>query len=184
VGSLLEDAGYEVVETAPPMLEEFFSLWKRVGVLDMMLGLVRMLPQIDDSGLTAAMTNWTSTFPEASGDTFLKGLQDRDMVMRAWNVFFADHPLIVTPMITVPTIARGYDVSHPDASAELDVYGRWGINLSAIGMPALAFPVGSHEGAPMGVQFTAHTWREDLLLAAGDALEERLGKVQPVDPAW
>jgi len=184
VGALLEDAGYEVVETAPPMLEEFFTLWKRVGVLDMMLGLVRMLPQIDDSGLTAATMNWTSTFPEASGDTFLKGLQDRDMVMRAWNVFYANYPLLVIPMMTVPTIARGYDVSHPDAPAKLEMHGRWGVNLSAISMPALAFPVGSHEGAPMGVQIASHTWREDLLLAAGDALEERLGRVQPIDPQW
>jgi amidase len=58
------------------------------------------------------------------------------------------------------------------------------VNLSAIAMPALAFPVGSHEGAPMGVQIAAHTWREDLILAAGDALELRLGEVAPVDVAW
>lgn len=184
VGRLLEDAGYEVVETLPPMLETFFSLWKRVGVLDMVLGLVRMLPQIDDAGLTTAMTNWTNTFPEATGETFLKALQDRDMLIRAWNAFFAEHQLLVTPMMTKPTIPRAYDISHPDASAELDDYGRWGVNLSAIAMPALAFPVGSHEGAPMGVQIAAHTWREDLILAAGDALELRLGEVAPVDVAW
>jgi len=184
VGRLLEDAGYEVMETLPPMLETFFSLWKRVGVLDMVLGLVRMLPQIDDAGLTTAMTNWTNTFPEATGETFLKALQDRDMLIRAWNAFFAEHQLLVTPMMTKPTIARAYDISHPDASAELDDYGRWGVNLSAIAMPALAFPVGSHEGAPMGVQIAAHTWREDLILAAGDALELRLGEVAPVDVAW
>ncbi|MEY4010665.1 MAG: indoleacetamide hydrolase, partial [Actinomycetota bacterium] len=104
VGRLLEDAGYEVVETLPPMLETFFSLWKRVGVLDMVLGLVRMLPQIDDAGLTTAMTNWTNTFPEATGETFLKALQDRDMLIRAWNAFFAEHQLLVTPMMTKPTI--------------------------------------------------------------------------------
>lgn len=184
VGSLLEDAGYEVVETCPPMLDVFFSLWKRVGVLDMMFGLVRMLPQIDDSGLTTAMTNWTNTFPPADGEVFLKGLQDRDMLIRSWNAFYAEYPLLVTPMVSIPTVPRAFDVSHPDASAELDDYGRWGINLSAIGMPALAYPVGSHEGAPMGVQITAHAWREDLLLEAGDALEQRLGAVTPVDPTW
>lgn len=184
VGALLEDAGYEVTETAPPMLETFFSLWKRVGALDMMLGLVRMLPQIDDAGLTTAMTDWVTTFPEPTGEMFLKGLQDRDMLIRAWNAFYAEYPLLVTPMMTLPTVPRAYDVSHPGGSAELDVYGRWGVNLSAIGMPALAYPHGSHEGAPMGVQIAAHSWREDLLLAAGDALEERLGAVPAVDPAW
>lgn len=67
VGSVLESAGYEVTETAPPMLAEFFSLWKTVGVLDMMLGLVPALPGIDDAGLTTAMGNWTGTFPNRQG---------------------------------------------------------------------------------------------------------------------
>ena len=127
------------------------------------------------------MTDWVTTFPEPTGEMFLKGLQDRDMLIRAWNAFYAEYPLLVTPMMTLPTVPRAYDVSQPGGSAELDVYGRWGVNLSAIGMPALAYPHGSHEGAPMGVQIAAHSWREDLLLAAGDALEERLGAVQAVE---
>ena len=181
---ILADAGYEVVETAPPMLEEFFSLWKTVGALDLMLGLVPALPGIDDAGLTAAMVNWTQSFPEPSGQVFLRGLQTRDMVMRAWNTFLAGHQLILTPMMTVPTVERAYDVAHPDAGAELDLFGRWGINLSAIQMPALAFPTGSHDGAPLGVQLVAHTWREDLLLTAGDVLERALGEVKPVGISW
>jgi len=36
----------------------------------------------------------------------------------------------------------------------------------------------------LGVQIATHAWREDRLLAAGDALEERLGKVAVVDPVW
>lgn len=184
VGRILEEAGYVVEEKAPPMLDVFFSLWKRVGVFDMMLGLVPMLSQIDDKGLSAAMTNWTKSFPPATGETFLKGLQDRDLLIRAWNAFYADYPVLVTPMVTVPTIARAFDIVSPDASLWLDEVGRWGINLSAVGMPALAFPVGSHEGAPMGVQITAHAWREDLLLQVGEALEASLGAVAPIDPRW
>lgn len=184
VGALLEDAGYVVEETAPPMLDTFFSLWKRAGVFDMVLGLVPMLPQIDDAGLTTAMTMWTGSFPPATGETFLAALRDRDMLIRAWNEFYETYPVMVTPMMTVPTIARAFDVESPEASLWLDEVGRWGINLSAVGMPALAFPVGSHEGAPMGVQITSHAWREDLLLQVGEALEMRLGERTPIDPTW
>lgn len=181
---ILADAGHEVVETSPPMQDEFFTLWKRLGVLDMILGLVAMLPAIDDAGLTTAWNNWKDSFPPATGDTFLKALQERDMVMRAWTTFLTEHDVLVTPLMTTLTIPRRGDIAHANAMNEFDEIGRWGINLSAIALPALAFPVGSHDGTPLGVQVTARAWREDLLLATGRDLERSLGVVAPVDVQW
>ena len=183
-GLLLQDAGYEVEEVSPPMLDVFFGLWQRVGSPDMMFGMMAMLEAIDDSGLTETMNDWKPSFPEPTSQVFMKALADRDMLMRAWNRFLADHPLLVTPMMAEPTMTRGYDKSFVGAMSSMTTIGRWGVNLSAISMPALAYPVGQHEGAPLGVQIAAHTWREDLLLGAGDALEARLGTVAPVDVAW
>lgn len=182
VGALLEDAGYDVVETAPPMLDIFFSLWRRLSVFDIRLGLIPMLPQIDDAGLKSVISAWVQTFPEATPETHMKALFDRDILLRAWNQFFDEYPLVVTPMLTIPTLERGYDVRFPNAGDRFNDFGRWGINLSAIGIPALAFPVGSHDGAPLGVQFMSHSWREDHLFDAGCALEDRLGVVGPIDP--
>lgn len=182
VGKLLENAGYEVEETRPPMLDVFFSMWTRLGVLDMILGLAKMLPTIDDRGLSYAMGDWFETFPPATGETFIKALQDRDMLIREWNAFYAMFPVMVTPMVTIPTIARAADIAHPGAGGEIADFGRWGVNLSAIGMPALAYPHGFHEGAPMGVQIISHAWREDLLLDLGDALQRLTGPVMPVSP--
>lgn len=177
-------AGHDVVESAPPMQEEFFGLWKRLGVLDMILGLVAMLPAIDDAGLTTAWNNWKDSFPPPTGEVFLKALQDRDMVMRAWTSFLTEHDVLVTPLMSTLTIPRRGDIAHPNAMNEFDEIGRWGINLSAIAVPALAFPVGSHDGIPLGVQITARAWREDLVIAAGYVLECELGEVKPVDPTW
>lgn len=183
-GTLLQDAGYEVEEVSPPMLEVFFGLWQRVGAPDLMLGLMQMLDAIDDSGLTETMNDWRPSFPEPTSEMFVRALADRDMLMRAWNRFLGTYPLMVTPMMTEPTMARDYDRSFPGAMSSMSTIGRWGMNLSAVSMPALSFPLGQHEGAPLGVQIAAHTWREDLLLAAGDALELRLGEVPAVDPVW
>jgi amidase len=184
VGRSLAAAGYEVEEVSPPMLEVFFGLWQRVGAPDIVHGLMTMLDSIDDSGLTATMNDWKPWFPEPTSQMFMRALADRDMLIREWNRFLAVHPLLVTPMMAEPTMTRGYDMSFVGAMASMSSIGRWGMNLSAISMPALAFPVGMHEGAPLGVQIVAHTWREDLLLRAGDVLEEQLGQVQAVDPAW
>lgn len=150
----------------------------------MMLGLVTSLPVIDDAGLTYAWNNWKDSFPPATGETFLKALQDRDMVMRAWTTFLTEHDVLVTPLMSTLTIPRRGDIAHAGAMNEFDEIGRWGINLSAIAVPALAFPVGSHEGIPLGVQIAARAWREDLLLATGRTLERSLGQIRPVDPVW
>lgn len=184
VGDALSNAGYDVHEAVPPMTDSFFTMWERVGTFDIALGLAPMLPGIDDSGLTASISDWVETIPTPTPQTFMAALADRDMVMRAWNVFLAEHPLMVTPMMAKASIARGFDVSYKGAMADLLRYGRWGVNLSAIAMPALAFPAGHVDGVPIGVQLVAHQWREDILLRAGDALEQHFGVVEPVDVSW
>lgn len=184
VGTMLADAGYVVDEISMPMTDVFFTLWERLGSLDLSLGLAPMLKDIDDSGLRAAISDWLTTLPEPTPQTFMSALLDRDRVMRAWTRFLADRPIVVSPLMAIPAVARGYDVAHPGAMAELVHVGRWGMNLSAVAVPALAFPTGRVNGVPIGVQIFARAWREDLLLDAGDALEERFGVVTPVDCAW
>ena len=58
------------------------------------------------------------------------------------------------------------------------------LNVPTLGIPAMSFPMGKHEGAPIGVQIAAHAWREDLILEAGFALERHQGKVTPVSVEW
>jgi amidase len=184
VGDALSRAGYDVVEAVPPMTDAFFTLWERLGTFDIALGLAPMLPGIDDSGLTASISDWVDSIPAPRPQTFMTALADRDLVMRAWNRFLAEHPLVITPMMAKASIARGYDVAHTGAMEELLQHGRWGVNLSAIAMPALAFPAGHVDGVPIGVQMIAHQWREDILLDAGDVLEQHFGEIEPVDVAW
>ena len=183
-GKILEAAGYDVDEVTPPKVDVFFSLWQRLGAIDIMLGLRPMLPAIGDTGLQASIEDWANSFPPATSETFMTALIDRDLLVREWNRFLATYPIVVSPLMVNTTIPRGFDVDHPGAMAELVHVGRWGINLSAIAMPALAFPMGFVDGAPMGVQLFAHTWREDALLEAGGALEEALGVVRTVDVKW
>ena len=184
VGALLEDAGYEVEEISPPMLEVLFTMWLRLGALDVQLGLVPQLELLNDSGLTKAIHGMLPTFPTPTPQTMMQALTDRDLLFRAWNVFFEQYPLVVMPVITKPFMRMNEDVEGAEVMAELWNHLRYTVNLAALAIPSLAFPVGHHDGIPLGVQIATHAWREDRLLAVGDALEERLGKVAVVDPVW
>ena len=184
VGALLEDAGYEVEEISPPMLDVLFTMWLRLGSLDVQLGLVPQLDLLNDSGLSQAIHGMGPSFPAPTTQTLMHALADRDLLFRAWNVFFEQYPLVVMPVLTKPFMRMNEDIEGPDVMAELWNHLRYTVNLAALAIPSLAFPIGHDNGIPLGVQIATHAWREDRLLAVGDALEERLGKVGVVDPIW
>lgn len=183
-GRILSDAGYEVEEVTALMAEELFQLWQSIGSVDLLLGLVPMLDMLGDSGLSDVYNNWKHTFPEPSGATFIRAFQMRDLVTRAWNLFFAEYPLVVMPVYTEPFMRRGQDRETATSIVDIAEQARWVLNLPALGIPALAVPTGVVDGAPHGVQIASHTWREDLLLRAGDVIEEQIGRIAPVTPTW
>ena len=56
------------------------------------------------------------------------------------------------------------------------------VALNLLGLPAAAVPVGVADGLPQGVQLIGDRYREDLCLAAAEAIEDRLGVLTPIDP--
>ena len=183
-GAVLAAAGYEVEQVAPPMLEELFGLWQRLAAVEIITGLVPMLGTFGDTGLAEVYGNWKDTFPEPSGTQFMSALQTRETVLRTWNAFLARYPLLVMPVYTEPFMRRGQDRESPPSMTEVALHARYALNLPALGIPALAVPTGAVDGAPHGVQIASHAWREDLLLRAGDVMEQHLGRTAPVDPVW
>ena len=56
------------------------------------------------------------------------------------------------------------------------------VALCALGLPAVALPVGVGDGVPQAVQVIGPRYREDLCLDAAAALEEQAGIITPIDP--
>jgi amidase len=54
--------------------------------------------------------------------------------------------------------------------------------VNALGLPAVALPVGIQVGLPQAVQVIGPRYREDLCLDAGQAIEDRLDIITPIDP--
>jgi amidase len=59
---------------------------------------------------------------------------------------------------------------------------RMAMAVNALGLPAVALPVGIADGLPQSVQVIGPRYREDLCLDAAEAMEERLGIITPMDP--
>jgi amidase len=101
--------------------------------------------------------------------------------MRAWAEFQESHPLIVAPIATeIPSVA-GTDLDDGRVAEDIRTM-RMAMAVNALGLPAVAVPVGIRDGLPQVVQVIGPAYREDLCLGAAQAIEDRVGILTPIDP--
>jgi amidase len=120
--------------------------------------------------------------PELTVDDHLRALADRTRLVRAWNVFLARTPLVLTPVSAVAPYAHGFDVE--SAARTLNVWRESAtlMALPVLGLPGIAVPTGIVDGLPVGVQIVGPRFREDLVLAAAEAIEARAPRLTPIEP--
>jgi len=180
-GRALEDAGYALDEVEPPSVQVAANTaLTMLNTPDIREAWHRMAPL-----LPADTQRFLSAFYQAAGDTdpvtTLQSFITRQSLLRAWGEFQRVHPLIVAPIFTDLPFDVGTDLN--DGMVAQTIRGmRMAIAVNALGLPAVALPVGVADGLPQTVQIVGPRYREDLCLDAAQALEDRAGVITPIDP--
>ena len=138
------------------------------------------------SPLAPADTNrFMAAFFDAAGHpdamTAELSFMTRQAVLRAWAEFQEEHPLIVAPVCTEPPAQAGTDLDDGRVAETIRTM-RMAMAVNALGLPAVAVPVGIGDGLPQVVQVIGPRYREDLCLDAAAAIEERRGTITPINP--
>ena len=177
----LDDAGYVIDEVEPPSIDvAATTLLAMLNTPD-----IRAMWQMSSQMLPADTQRFLSAFYEVAGDpdpvTTVQSFMTRQSLLRAWGEFQEEHPLIVAPIFTDVPFEVGTDLG--DGRVAETIRGmRMALAVSALGLPAVALPVGTGDGLPQSVQVIGPRYREDLCLDAAAALEDRLGIITPIDP--
>jgi amidase len=177
----LADAGYAIDEIEPPSIDE------AANALLVMLSTpgMRAVWQTFAPMLPADTQRFMSTFFEVAGDpdavTAVQSFVTRHRLLRAWGEFQQTHPLIVAPVYTDVPFEAGADLD-TGRVAETIRGMRMTLAVNALGLPAVALPVGIADGLPQSVQVIGPRYREDLCLDAAAAAEAKLGIITPIDP--
>lgn len=175
----LADAGWEVAEAEPPSFREAAELNMALWMADFGLGAgVKLGPENDpDANIVAERL---SSIAGEAADA-MTALQLRTGLMRRWQLFLEDWPVLLCPVSAEPPFPDLLDVAGDDAFARVYEAQLTQVGLPVLGLPGLSVATGT-PGRPMGVQLIAGRFREDLLLDAGAVIEAAHPAIAPVDP--
>jgi amidase len=177
----LADAGYAVEDVEPPRVDlAARTALDMLNTSEFRAGWELMAP-----ALPADTVRFISAFYKIAGEpdpvTSLQSFMTRQSLLRSWGKFQETYPLIVAPIYTDIPFKVGTDLE--DGQVAETIRGmRMAIAVNALGLPAVALPVGIADGLPQVVQIIGPQHREDLCLDAAAALEERVGILTPIDP--
>ncbi len=121
---------------------------------------------------------------EVGLEDVMTALQTRAGLVREWALFLRDYPVVICPVSGELPFLQDLDVQSEDAFSKVYDAQLTQRALPVFGVPSLSVATGDAGGKPVGVQLVAPHYREDILLAAGRALEAAGEPVRVAEPNW
>lgn len=168
----LRQSGFEVEEAAPPAFDEAATLWRTLVQDDNRRNLLAGVAQSDDQAMKISRRNMLWGLAETDRDGYLNALTRRHAILRQWSAFLHDYPLLLLPVSWRIPADQDEDQRPEEIAFELIRAQSPLLSTAMLELPALSIPTGLHDGVPVGVQLVAWRFREDLLLRAGEVIEQ------------
>jgi amidase len=151
----LAAAGYAVGEAMPPDPEEVVHVWHALGSNDVFGALARAVEEHGDADTKTSMREWLALHPPSGAADALDALVRRDQLLLQWLEYLQHRPLVVLPTLCDLPPPLGEHLTREGQAWVLRSM-RAGLLAAALGLPALAVPVGSHGPLRTGVQIMRH----------------------------
>lgn len=174
----LADAGYAVEEVAPPRYEEAVETAAQWLMADYASHLEAVMQIMGRDGVTFLKAYRDAALPVRDAVEFSAIFETRDGLARAWSLFMADYPLILSPTWARLPFELGFDIDTLEGSLATRELIRPVMPANIFGLPSACVPaaVDAGSGLPIGVLLTGRRFREDMCLDAAEVVE-RLGTI-------
>ena len=171
----LADAGYAVTEIDPPLLRETAREANSCLFGEMKALLGDDIRKYGSASVNGIFDSYFEYFKPHEGQDLLLGLARRAHYAREWMVFLQDYPLVLTPFLPQPTYANDRDTEGLQGVIDVLGAGIYSYSMNFLGLPAGNIPANLNDGLPVGVQIVGRRFREDMILDACEAVEQRVG---------
>ncbi|MEM9105465.1 MAG: amidase family protein [Pseudomonadota bacterium] len=171
----LRDAGYNVVETEPPLIREIAAEAGKCLFTEFHALHGNDIEKYGSETIVDIFKQYNAYFGLYEPADFLHGLSRRTRYAREWTKFLHDYPLVLTPFLPHPTYKWDRDTEGRDGVIEVLASSIYGYSMNFLGLPAGNVSANYNDGLPVGVQIVGRRFREDLILDACEAVEQRVG---------
>jgi amidase len=135
----------------------------------------------DPGALACLRGNRAKVVPFDAAD-YAKALTRRATLMREWLQFFENYAVLLIPVSAELPFVDNLDLKDEASFARVWRAQLTEIAIPFMGLPGLTVSTGLVGRAPVGVQVVSGRYREDLCLAAGEAIEAGGVPPMPIDP--
>ena len=176
--SALSDAGYAVEEVELPHAREIGEVGYRTLLSEVRDLLGPDIRKYGSSQINKIFDEYYRQFPLYHGTEFRSMLAKRTLYARQWALFMDEYPLALTPFLLKPFFSPGRDAEGPEGVRDALGCSHWSFIMNFLGLPAGNLPthIANTDAGPIpiGVQIAGRRWREDLVVDAMQAIEERI----------
>ena len=179
----LKEVGWKIVETSCPRLREPMELQLRLWTSEFQLDQGAAFETENDPDANfvyAQLKTLCEALPLAD---FMQILKDRVGLIREWERFFQQYPLLLCPVSAQLPFTDQLDVESPKAFRDILEAQLTQIGLPFLSVPAMTVTTGQADDLPVGVQLVAGRYREDILFEAASAIEALCEVVEIAEPA-
>lgn len=177
----LRDAGWAVDELdALPPIQEACAIQVALWMGDGYDAMVAAAQREGDAGAITALAGQAGIAAGLTAQKLSAALVRRATITRAWQLFLKRYPVVLLPPCADLPFPAELDLQGPEAYARVWKAQMTMVGLPLTGLPGLVVSTGMSGDRPVGVQIVAGRFREDLCLAAGEAIEARGVPPSPV----
>jgi amidase len=181
-GKRLERAGWTVEEIDnTPALREAAQLQTQIWFGDGYQGMVDAAEREGDPGAITCLRGQAKKLVGFEDGGLSRALVRRSTFVRDWELFLQRYAVVLMPMSGELPFPDNLDLQGEEAFERVWAAQLPQIGIPFMGLPALSVATGLVGRTPTGVQVVAGRYREDLCLAAGEAIEAGGTPPMPAD---
>lgn len=180
----LKAAGWSVDEVDCPPMRRAAEINACLWMAETQFGVRDMIEREAEPDSQFVFEQMSRDAGEIGYDNLMHALQSRVTLVREWELFLQNYPVLICPVSGALPFSQQQDVSSEEAFAAILEAQLTQRALPALGVPALSVATGEADGRPVGVQLVGPRYREDILLAAGLDIESAGEPPDVADPNW
>ena len=174
---MLRDAGYVLEEVELPNFDEMIADAEGCFFGDLLTHMAPAVRELGSETINKIFQDYFDYYDLFEGPALMKGIGRRSKHVRDYLLFLEKYPLVLTPFMPVQTQAWDRDAQSREGMIDLLGSAVYVYSMNFLGLPA--GNIGAHfaNGMPVSVQIIGKRFREDLILDACEAIEQRAGRM-------